>query len=187
MYLVLRFKESLAGLNAEYTWQILRHIAHAYANDMQFHSSAHSKSNRDSPFFAVFRRTEAKFVLFLIFGIKHGGRIYRKFTQDICFVKKGMVISMTDTNSVAPYEYVIKTRENDVCDGIRVRYTLYAEITDKITEYSVRAETADETAVASRVTCDISKAFRIFDMLHGGGVTPCCLLEIAEDIIEVLL
>lgn len=94
-----------------------------------------------------------------------------------------------DMKDIPLDENAIKYVETEICEDFCICYTMYAKKDDSSMSYSVKAAVKNscECATASNLTPDKNKAIRIFNMLCTGGVTPCCLTEVAEDIIESLL
>lgn len=88
------------------------------------------------------------------------------------------------TNSESSIERCITA----VTPDLTVSYTLYGKQTETVTAYSLEATVVQtgESAVARDITRNEAKARRMFDMISLGGVTPCCLLEITEDLIEAI-
>ena len=81
---------------------------------------------------------------------------------------------------------VIREVHLEICDGLSVTYTLFKEKTQGRTTYSVTLLTdgSGESATAPDITGDPELAGLIFDMILWGKVTPCCLCEVTEDLIE---
>ncbi len=89
-------------------------------------------------------------------------------------------------NKIRTEGAMIKHTVGKIFDGFEVSYTLFTETFGSAEVYSITAEGNGETATARKITSDKGKAIFIFDMLCGGKVTPCCLLEVTEDLIESL-
>lgn len=83
----------------------------------------------------------------------------------------------------------VKLREKQVTDSLSISYRLYREYELARCFYSVSVSIAKsgETAVARDIASDPETAELVLDLLYRGGVTPCCTLEIVEDIIATVL
>lgn len=80
----------------------------------------------------------------------------------------------------------IVSEEIKIRDGLSVRYELHETIKDQRLSYSVYAVITEsgECATVHDITSDKEKALFMFGMICRGTVTPCCLTEVAEDLIE---
>lgn len=83
-------------------------------------------------------------------------------------------------------EKVVEQGEEEIDSELTADYILYESILENRPSYSVKVtlKGSAESATARDVTSDPLKARHIFEMIRRGGVTPCCLLEIVEDLIE---
>lgn len=82
----------------------------------------------------------------------------------------------------------VKQYKKQVNDSLNIIYRLYKKHESARCFYSVSVsnEESGETAVAEDITADPLKAELVFNLLYRGGVTPCCVFEIVEDIIATM-
>lgn len=82
-------------------------------------------------------------------------------------------------------EKIVKRAETRLSSDISVRYALYEENNS----YSIKATVNEsgESALVQDIAGDGKTALRIFELISCGGVTPCCIFEVTEDLIEVIL
>jgi len=71
-------------------------------------------------------------------------------------------------------------------NGLTVRYDLLLEHSGSRSFYSVKVSISStkEYAYAHDITGSAEYAKKIFSLLHSGFVTPCCLCEVVEDLLE---
>lgn len=83
-------------------------------------------------------------------------------------------------------ETIIRSAYTEIASHLSVRYELRESDTDGRQAYSFAVSLAEtkESAVVHDVTSDRDKAIFMFDMICRGSVTPCCLAEVTEDLIE---
>ncbi len=88
-------------------------------------------------------------------------------------------------NEAEQTENIIEQAETQISRNISVRYTLY----ESDGSYSIEATVceSDESALVRDISVSLGVARRIFSLICGGGVTPCCIFEVTEDLIEVIL
>ena len=81
---------------------------------------------------------------------------------------------------------VVEQGKEEIRSGLSAEYALYESIVENRLSYSIKISLREtgESATARDVTSDQPKARHIFKMIRRGGVTPCCLFEVVEDLIE---
>jgi len=82
----------------------------------------------------------------------------------------------------------VEQYEEDIGGGFFAEYTLYESILENRFSYSIKVTLANtgESAIVRDVTSDCTVAHLMFEMIRRGGVTPCCLTEVMEDLIETV-
>ena len=92
-------------------------------------------------------------------------------------------------NKTTLYEDVVRCSYKEIFDGVSVSYVLTKETLHDRASYSISAEipSLNEYATAKDITSDSATADTIFEAVSDGIVTPCCLCEIVEDLIESIL
>jgi len=91
---------------------------------------------------------------------------------------------MRNTNSTNIIQTTSVTTEN----SLKMRYSLYKTTSRERIFYSIEATLCEsnETVFVPDITGNEAKATRIFDLIVQGTVTPCCMFEVIEDLIESL-
>ncbi len=77
----------------------------------------------------------------------------------------------------------------DIGNGIRVDYILLCQWDNGRAFYSMEVSdnVTDGSVLVRDITGDRERAKYIFDLVSRGGVTPVCIFEVIEDLIEVTL
>lgn len=88
-----------------------------------------------------------------------------------------------------PYDCIVESADTEMHHEFSVRYILTRKIADGRQSYSIQAicNVTGESACLCDITSVESSARTIFKRLSEGAVTPFCLAETAEDLIESVL
>ena len=82
----------------------------------------------------------------------------------------------------------IKLKQEVLANGMSVDYVLYRERSGTRVFYSMKISLYDtsESVFIRDITGSPNEAHHIFDLVTHGTVTPCCAIEVIEDLIETL-
>lgn len=81
---------------------------------------------------------------------------------------------------------VVEQGKEEICSELSAEYVLYESMIENRLSYSIKVslKETEESATVRDITSDQPKARHIFKMIRCGRVTPCCLFEVVEDLIE---
>ena len=84
---------------------------------------------------------------------------------------------------------LISVCRSNITDLISAEYCLYRALQNDRYSFSIKVTLSDDSdsAFVQDITSDPVTAHRILSLLVNGTVTPCCVFEVVEDIIETIL